>query len=374
MLHSYFLYPVFLFFLLKIRRNKKNHSFFLEEELPPIAIICAAYNEEKVIVQKIESTFNTTYPNKKIKMYIGTDACTDGTVALIKQQQARFPQIELLECRQRTGKINIINMLSDKATEPVFIMTDANVFFSEKTLLELVKPLKKETIKIVCGNIQKRALNQETSVQNELHYFSYENFLKHAESICWSLVIGVEGGCYAIKKTAFYPVPPTFVVDDFFVAAQVLSCGEEILFAADALAYEDVFAKTNEEYKRKVRIATGNFQNLFYFKKMLNPFSALGFAYYSHKVLRWFTPFLFLLNFVCAAFLLSKHIFFIWIFLLELIGLFVPVLFLLFQKMNIKIALLHSLNHFILMNAALVVGFFRYCKGVKNSVWQPLSR
>ena len=123
------MYPAFLFVFSKNKILVNNFQFKLTDDLPEIAIICAAYNEENVLAQKIESVFNTDYPQEKITFYIGTDACSDNTVSIIKQLKAKHAQLKLIEFTARTGKINIINKLSELANEPVFIMTDANVFF-----------------------------------------------------------------------------------------------------------------------------------------------------------------------------------------------------------------------------------------------------
>ena len=80
-------------------------QYQLNDELPEIAIICAAYNEETVIAQKIDSTFETNYPKEKIVFYIGTDACNDNTVAIIKEYQKKVPLLKLVEFTERTGKI-----------------------------------------------------------------------------------------------------------------------------------------------------------------------------------------------------------------------------------------------------------------------------
>src|ERR1035437_9616075 len=82
--HTYVMYPFLLYIFSNNKISKNNIQFQLCDDLPEIAVICAAYNEEKVIAQKIESVFNTSYPIKKITFYIGTDACNDNTVFIIK--------------------------------------------------------------------------------------------------------------------------------------------------------------------------------------------------------------------------------------------------------------------------------------------------
>jgi radical SAM superfamily enzyme YgiQ (UPF0313 family) len=55
------------------------------------------------------------------------------------------------------------------------------------------------------------------------------------------------------------------------------------------------------QFRRKRRIGKGNFQNLRHFSDLLNPFTKLGYVFWSHKALRWLTPFLIALAYVAAA-------------------------------------------------------------------------
>ncbi|HEX7415032.1 MAG TPA: glycosyltransferase [Bacteroidia bacterium] len=353
--------------------SKNNIQFQLCDDLPEIAVICAAYNEEKVIAQKIESVFNTSYPIKKITFYIGTDACNDNTVFIIKNYQERYSSIKLIEFTERTGKINIINKLCSLSQTPILIMTDANVYFRENTFFDLAKHFKDTKVKLVCGNIIKRALNIEAVTKNEQQYLRFENFLKNAESKLWNIVIGAEGGCYAVRKENYLNIPSHFIADDFFTTCNVLNVKGDIIFEEKAIVFEDAATDTQGEFKRKTRIATGNFQNLFYFKSLLqNPFSKIGFAYLSHKVLRWLTPFFFLLNCIFCTCLINGFFFFKYLLIVEIFLLLFPALNKLLIKIGIKLKLLTSLSHFIVMNFALFVGFIRYCKGVTSSVWQPV--
>ncbi|MGZ3863860.1 MAG: glycosyltransferase [Bacteroidia bacterium] len=375
MLHTYILYPLFLWLITRNKKNRNTVVFSPGEELPAISVICAAYNEEKVIEEKIISTFKTNYPKEKITFYIGTDNCSDKTVPIIKKLQEKYPALKLVEFTKRTGKIGIINKLCPEAEGEILVMTDANVYFKEDSFFELIKHFKNPEVQMVCGNIIKRPLNKETVTVNELQYMNFENSLKYAESKQWGIVIGAEGGCYAMQKAAYKKVPGNFNVDDFFITCLVLQNKKLVLFEQDAIVYEDLASNTKDEFRRKARIATGNFQNLFYFKKLaLSLFTSTWFAYMSHKVLRWFTPFLFLFNFISCSILIPTSYLFIPFFYAELFLLIIPFINWLLVKMKIKIGLFISLSHFMVMNAALFVGFVRNTKGVASSVWEPVDR
>lgn len=374
MLHSYLFYPLLLLIIGRRKRNDKKRSL-PHEALPEISIVCAAYNEEKVIEEKIRSTFNTTYPTNKIKLVIGTDHCSDQTVSLIKKLQLQYPGVQLTEFGSRTGKINILNTLIKEIQSPLLVMTDANVFFTPETLVKLVSHFEDADTGMVCGHIHKRPLNSGAVTVSELQYMNFENRLKLAESNAWGIVMGAEGGCYAMRRELYQAVPSHFNVDDFFITCLVLKAKKHICYDQEALVYEDVAADSRGEFRRKARIATGNFQNLFYFPGLaFNFFSVTSFAFLSHKVLRWITPFLFLLNVAATLFLLSSYPVLRWLLLLQAIAIIAPLLNYLAGAAGIRLKLLQALSHFMIMNAALLTGFLRYCKGVKSSVWEPVKR
>ena len=370
-LHTYLFYPVGMMLLFS-KRRKKIEEFITDENLPSVAVLIAAYNEEKVIREKIISVFNTNYPLSKIKVYVGSDASLDRTESIVAELKNKYANLELVKFGGRVGKISIINHLQSLGEEDILIMTDANVIFGKATLFELVKMFKDERVGIVAANIVKESLTNEGIAFQEKKYLSLENRIKACESNAFNLIMGAEGGCYAIRNNLFSKVPLKFIVDDFFITMQVLVRGKYTLFNPLALCIEDVPTGTAGEYQRKVRISSGNFQNLFFFKKLLFTFwKPIGFTFWSHKVLRWLTPFFLFISFICSAILIPYHPAFIFLFALQLLGLLFPLIDHLvpFRNKTFKF-----ISHFYLMNFALLQGFVKFTRGIKSSVWQPVKR
>lgn len=369
--HSYVVYPLWMI-MFPATKSTAKETYTKVDELPDVAILMAAYNEEKVIAEKIESVFNTTYPLDKIKFYIGSDASTDKTDEIIRKWQAKYPQIELVVFGGRTGKSGIINELSDKATQEIFILTDANVIFKPDTIFNLVRHFKDSITAQVCANIIKVSPTNNGIASQEKSYIALENKIKYQESVRWNLVMGAEGGCYAIRKSAFSKVPPKFYMDDFYITLNVIEQQKEIVFDLDAICNEDVPTQALEEFKRKVRISIGNFQNLNRYKGLLSSSpKGIAYAFLSHKIFRWITPFLLLICFMTSYPLMFHYPIFKYIFLLQLLGFVTPVTDWLF---NIKFSPLKFISHFYLMNLALLKGFVIYVKGVESNVWQPTKR
>jgi cellulose synthase/poly-beta-1,6-N-acetylglucosamine synthase-like glycosyltransferase len=365
-LQTYLLYPAALI----LGGKSKPESPALNTSLT-VGVIIAAYNEENVIAKKIRSILDSDYPAEKISIYIGSDASTDKTNELVASFQKTHPNINLEIFQGRSGKAFIINQLAKECPDDIFILTDANVFFTQNTISNLVRHFSNIETKQVCANIIKTS-DKNIQIQGlEKKYLWLENTIKLKESNTWGFVIGAEGGCYAIRRENYSPVPKNFFMDDFYITMSVIKNKGEVLFDDQAIVYEDLPSESSEEFKRKIRISIGNYQNLFEFKSLLWPlWSPISFAFISHKILRWLTPFFLIMIFIVSLFLVIYQDFFIYFSAVQatlfLTPLFIPVLK--------KVKPILFIAHFYNMNLALLIGFFSYLKGVKSSVWQPTPR
>jgi cellulose synthase/poly-beta-1,6-N-acetylglucosamine synthase-like glycosyltransferase len=194
--------------------------------------------------------------------------------------------------------------------------------------------------------------------------------------VIWGKMMGPFGGCYALRSDYFVPVPPNYLVDDFYIAMRALEKGGKAGIELNAHCYEGVSHDIREEYRRKRRISSGNFQNLNTFKSVLFQFDILSYLFFSHKVLRWLTPFFILIGWLASGILAWKGSFLFQILFLGcsfgMIGL--PILDLLLQKINYNIRILRGIRYLIWMNVALLEGFFKYLSGIKTNIWQPTKR
>jgi cellulose synthase/poly-beta-1,6-N-acetylglucosamine synthase-like glycosyltransferase len=373
--YTYLLFPLLLnFFALSKSQNtlvyKKGDT-----ELPHVSILLAVYNEELVMEEKLTSTFTTDYPLEKISFYIGSDSSTDSTELIIKKFQEKYPQLHLKVFPQRTGKAGIINQLEQQANSEILILTDANVFFDTHTIYNLVKHYKNSEICLVGGNIINNQAHKTGISVQEKTYLTRENKIKYQEGTVWGTMIGAFGGCYSIRKAYFSPVPPKFFMDDFYITLAVLEKEKKAINALDAQCYEDVSNKISEEFRRKVRISIGNFQNLFRYKKLLvSKMPGLAFCFWSHKVIRWFGPFFIGFSFLSNFGLVHLHSFYYSTFVFQLALFTLPLLDEILKRLKVHLSLLRFISHFYLMNLALLIGFFRFISGVESNVWKPTQR
>ncbi|MGC9330500.1 MAG: glycosyltransferase [Bacteroidales bacterium] len=373
-LHSYLFFPL----LLKWKAQGKifdAKTFSEKTNLPSVSIIIAAYNEEAVIEEKVKSIFQNDYPSDKIEVLVGSDNSIDNTNQICRQLEKIYPNLRFVAFDERQGKIPIINKLAKQATGSILIFTDANVIFDNNTIFELVKYFKNDAIGLVDSQMINTGLKKEGISFQEKSYISREVYIKHREGLLWGSMMGPFGGCYAIRKDLYQDVPVNYLVDDFYICMNVLQQGKKCINNLNAKVYEDVSNNLGDEFRRKVRIATGDFQNLKHFSHLLwPPWNPIAFCFWSHKVLRWVGPFFLLLIIISLSLLAFYYNFYFILAMITLLIFSLPFFDILLKIFNIHNVILRFATHFFTMNLALFTGFLKTLKGVNTNVWQPTKR
>lgn len=384
MLYSYLIYPAWLFYA--SRSLQYTHPRFeTEDDWPAVTVLMAVHNEERILSEKLKSLLQQDYPTDRYRIFVGSDASTDSTNRILDDFAAREPSLRVLLFQERQGKTGVVNALARHAAiyralgpRHLFLMTDASVILEEGTLRKLVRHFKDPQLALVDGYQVHTGLQQAGISRSEDFYINREVRIKQAESLLWRYMIGPFGGCYVLRSNYFSPIPNNRLVDDFYLCMRAFEKGGRAINDTEARCYEPVGQEMHDEFRRKARISAGNFQNLFTFRHLWwPPVDALRIAFFSHKVLRWLGPFFLIAALIATAYLAfaQRNLLTTLLFVMLVAGLGLPSLFdRLLQRWGITWLPLRHLHYFLSMNAALLVGFFRYAKGIKTSVWQPSKR
>lgn len=371
-LHSYLFYPLWVVISARRRPFPDPPDWF-----PHVSVLIPVFNEEKVVQAKLDSLSGLNYPPEKLHVFIGSDASTDATHDRIRRHPLAG-KIHFFPFAERRGKPSVINELAEKAIaaygagpDHIFMLTDANVLHHPDALRWMARHFQDPAIGLVDSRMVPTGQKQAGISRSERQYLIGESQLKYLEGKAWGCMMGPFGGCYTIRADRYHPAPPHHLVDDFYIAMKVLERGGRLISEPRAWSYEGLSHQLREEFRRKVRIAAGNFQNLAAFAGLwFPPIGAVRFAFFSHKTLRWMGPFLVLAAWISSALLTWWVVFG----LLSLLLIGAPLLDLILSRVGLNLLPLRSVAYFILMNAALFLGFFRYLGGVKTGIWQPTKR
>jgi cellulose synthase/poly-beta-1,6-N-acetylglucosamine synthase-like glycosyltransferase len=377
--HTYLLYPFLLFLWDGLGQVASNLAYLRKGEerrrtegttCPRVSIVVAAYNEEECIARKIENCLALDYPADKLEVLIGSDGSSDGTDEVVRAYQAKDARVRLLAA-PRGGKSSVLNRVIPLAQGELVLLSDANTLLDSNALKRLVRPFADPSVGAVCGKLQ--LYNRTNQDFEESAYWTYESLIKLYEGK-HGLVMGANGGLYAIRRVLFTALPMGTIVDDFVIPLRLLAAGHKVTYEPAAVAFEETTEDYGAEFKRRVRIAAGNFQSLAVVPGLLSPTrGARAFAFWSHKLLRWCAPGLMAVAFAANLWLAREPLFRalmaaqLAFYLLAVVG-------------RARMGrgwfgrLASVAYYFVTMNWALTVGFWRYVRQAQTAAWDRTAR
>jgi cellulose synthase/poly-beta-1,6-N-acetylglucosamine synthase-like glycosyltransferase len=256
---------------------------------PSVTLIIAAYNEEKIIAERLDNALAMDYPRDRLQILVASDGSTDGTDDIVASYASKGV---LLLSLPRRGKIRTLNAAVARATGKILVFSDANIMCRADTLRELVANFADASVGGVAGHTT-YTLDpaSESSSYGERLYWRYDTWLKKLESQTGSIV-SAHGGLYAIRRVLFRPVADGAVTDDFAISTSVIAHGYRLVFEPKALATEVAVPEAKREFRRRVRLMTRGLRGVFLRRRLLNPrkYGFYSVVLASHKLARRLVP------------------------------------------------------------------------------------
>ena len=294
--YTYVGYGLLLYLLVKIKERLLGTVKIKTQDgdLPDVTLLIAAYNEEKIVDDKMSNCKEINYPADKLKITWITDGSTDKTNDKLSAYSNAFVYFE----PKRGGKTAALNRAMKFINTDIIIFTDANTMLNKEAIIEIVMAFFNPRVGCVAG--EKRislARNGNVSSRGEGAYWRYESTIKDLDSRL-NTAVGAAGELFAVRKNLYEFVEEDTLLDDFVISMRIAEKGYKIKYCKNAYAVESGSLNMEEEKKRKVRIAAGGIQSVVRLSSLLNifRFPLLSFQYISHRVLRWtITPVLLIL-------------------------------------------------------------------------------
>ncbi len=336
-----------------------------------ISFVIAAYNEEKVIAEKIRNTLQLDYPKELVEIIVVSDGSNDDTADIVKSF-ATSGVIGLHEAT-RKGKSAALNRALEKLTGEIIVFSDANNDFSNNAIRELVKHFSNTQIGAVTGAKRIYENTDRESAVGDGLYWKYEAFIKKAESTLGSIT-AAEGEILAVRSDLMKPINPDNINDDAAITFDLVKRGYRVLYEESAVSLEQASADLIDDYNVKVRMTAGGYQTIINeFAFLFPPRSWFAFTFFSHKILRWLTPHFMLLIFVLNLFLLDQ-LFFLILFISQIVFYTLSILGWFMRKNGAIPTIFYIPMYFSYMNAALFMGFIAYLKRSQGVNWAKASR
>jgi cellulose synthase/poly-beta-1,6-N-acetylglucosamine synthase-like glycosyltransferase len=365
--HAYVGYPASLWLW---RRLKKSRPVIPAEpdNWPRLALIVSAYNEEAGIADKIRNFFELDYPPEKLMLYLGDDCSGDRTVEIARQAIGESPRVRLIARKRRSGKAATVNDLAAQADAEILVMSDATSLHEPASFKRLARWLGDPDIGVAGASLTYVRPDGGPDTGEGL-YWKLEMFMRGAESDLGS-AMQPSGACYALRKDDFTPLPPDAMCDDFHLPLSVAARGKRIVIDEHAQVSEWLAPDQGAEFRRRVRIGSGNFQILWRFAYLLWPgYGRLWYMYLSHKVLRWLGPLWMLGSLLGCLPLLSFGMAAGW-FSIQCTGYALALAAWKFEKLRSASRVLNLMVYFCAINAALALGAIKLATARPSGQWE----
>jgi cellulose synthase/poly-beta-1,6-N-acetylglucosamine synthase-like glycosyltransferase len=290
-------YPLALRVLLALRRHPDRKPAGWDEP-PRVSLIVAAYDEEEVIADRVANALALDYPRERLQVIVASDGSYDATA-----ERAREAGADLVLELSRGGKLAAQNAAAEAASGEILAFSDANSTWAADALRRLVEPLADPSVGYVCGQVR---FSDAGGDNLEGAYWRYEMRVREMESELAGITAG-NGAIYAVRAQAYLPLDPSGSHDLSFPFALAKRQLRSVYVPA-ASAEEKMVPTLEGELARKRRMMVGLW-DIVVGEGMISPrgYSGLyAFELFSHRLLRYLTPFLHALAFVTNFFLLAQ--------------------------------------------------------------------
>jgi poly-beta-1,6-N-acetyl-D-glucosamine synthase len=366
--HTYVGYPLVLLLLRGLRSPAPVPAL---REWPGLSMIVSVFNEEEAIVRKLRNIEELDYPDGRFEALLGSDGSTDGTNTLLTGGTSSRIKPAVFDVRR--GKVSVLNDLVARAQGEILVFCDANNVFHREALRRLAERFADPGVGVVCGEQVLQSELKTAASTGELSYWGYETILKRMESEIGT-IIGATGAIYAVRRSLYRPLPVDRVVtDDLLIPLQAVEMGYQAKYEPRAISFEPTSGSVMGEFKRKVRIGASNFNTLELCRSLLSPSKGfVAFALWSHKVLRWLVPMVLLAVAATSIAMAGVSDFYFLVVILEILLVCLAIVGWSAERLGLRAGALGMPYYFLAMNAALLVGFFKFLGRKQQPTWETV--
>jgi cellulose synthase/poly-beta-1,6-N-acetylglucosamine synthase-like glycosyltransferase len=305
--YPYAIYPAIVWFVTRLRprhvRQNGGWSARLCIARPPVTHIVAAHNEEALIEQKIRDILATMQDEPRSELVVVSDYSTDRTF----ERACAFAgeRVTVAVNDQSRGKAGAHNKAVQLARNEILIFSDVETRAPKVTIDALIGALEQPEVGCANAQIVFQSEAKDSVVASADLYWRFECWLRRLETEA-GVYATSSGPCMAVRKSLFRPLPPTGDTD-FTTPLDVIDQGKRCVHLAEAQAFDVPPRDRRSQFRARVRMVAKNFSGTVsrWGWCNLTRHPIYSWSIYSHKVLRWLTPF-FLLG-ALAADLASTH-------------------------------------------------------------------
>lgn len=250
---------LFVTILAFVSRRREKRRTFDESFRPPVSVVIAAYNEQKVIVRTIEAVLANDYPG--LEIIVVDDGSKDDTAGEVMR---RFGGRMRLMTQENAGKAAALNRGIGAASGEIIIALDADTIFARDTIVKLVRRFTDPRIGAVAGNVKVGNRINPLTYWQAIEYVTSQNLDRRAYSVINAVTV-VPGAVGAWRREAVILAggyTTDTMAEDTDLTWRIRRIGWRVETDADALGYTEAPDTFGALFKQRFRWAFGTLQCL----------------------------------------------------------------------------------------------------------------
>ncbi len=279
-------YPVVVHGVAALRRPSGAPGTVDPHNWPDVTVVVATREDAGLVNARVRDALAADYPADRLSVVVALDHEARTEPAEIDAAGGR---VVVVRGEAPGGKAAALNAGVEAAAGEILVFSDTHQRFDPGALRLLVRMLEGNRFGAVSGQLELADAGRRSLVEQ---YWRFERRLRRDEARIHS-AIGVSGSIYAMRRALWSPLPAGLILDDLYVPMRLILDGYRVGFTEAAKAFDSRRTRAGQEFRRKVRTLTGNFQLCAWLPAMLLPWrNPVWPQFMLHKVLRLLTPWL----------------------------------------------------------------------------------
>lgn len=267
--------------------------FVSRASLPParrITVGVSTYNEAAHLEARIRNILDQAN-GFELDVIVALDGSTDASVEIVQRMADADPRVNFLVL-PRSGKTAALNAIFAAARGELVVLTDVETRFAPGCLGEIAAAFRDPRVGCATGRIVWHDPGQTPTSRNEGLYWRYEQLVRDLESRAGWLSAG-SGALLAVRRELYRPVPEHADMDQL-LPLYARDTGLVVVTVPTAVAVDRPIAGLRAQFRSRTRTATQGIAANLSMATRLTPWRrpSAFLAIWSHKLLRWATPWL----------------------------------------------------------------------------------
>ena len=238
----------------KARRRVFDPSF-----RPPVSVVIAAFDEEKVIVKTVESVLANGYPD--LEVVVIDDGSKDGTLRILEEVFGAEARVKIAT-QPNAGKAAALNHAISLASNEILVAVDADTLLRRGTIGKLARHFADPRVGAVSGNARVGNRGKWITRFQSIEYIYGFNLDRRALDLLNAITV-VPGAAGAWRKSLVLAAGGfgnATLAEDTDLTLEIRRMGYRIRYDEEAVAYTEAPEDTRSLARQRFRWSFGTLQ------------------------------------------------------------------------------------------------------------------